>query len=94
MQCKRVKIDHTTTGSSGEGVAGPSAPRAPRGAVRGRRGGLKDMPNMPIDILLEVRAMYISPELVVSSLSYRYLATLILEIYSTWQGPRRHSGRS
>ena len=26
----------------------------PRRAVRGRRGGLKDLPNMPLDILMEV----------------------------------------
>ncbi|KAL1942082.1 hypothetical protein VTO73DRAFT_6612 [Trametes versicolor] len=34
--------------------AGPSNRNPPRRAIRGRRGGLKDMPNMPLDILIEI----------------------------------------
>lgn len=45
---------------AGGAEAGPATPSTSRNAaskkqLRGRRGGLKDMPNMPIDILLEVR---------------------------------------
>ena len=36
-------------------MASETADRAPARRLRGRRGGLKDMLNMPIDVLLEVR---------------------------------------
>lgn len=31
-----------------------------RRGLRGRRGGLRDMPNMPLDILVEVRLSFIT----------------------------------
>ncbi len=48
--------------SSGATVDGGQAKQTPaRRNIRGRRGGLKDMPNMPLDILIEVRVLYILP---------------------------------
>ena len=43
----------------------PSAPLAPLPSrrLRGRRGGLKDMMNMPNDVLIEVRPCLFSPPL-------------------------------
>ena len=49
----------TTSGATAADHDGGQAKRAPaRRNVRGRRGGLKDMPNMPLDILIEVRFKY------------------------------------
>ena len=46
----------TNAGPSKQTTDTASRPKA----VRGRRGGLKDMPNMPLDVLLEVRVIFCS----------------------------------
>ena len=49
----------TTSSATAADHDSGQAKRAPaRRNVRGRRGGLKDMPNMPLDILIEVRFRY------------------------------------
>ncbi|KAH9951400.1 hypothetical protein B0H21DRAFT_818443 [Amylocystis lapponica] len=55
---KKLRIEPSTP-DSGEGTSAvdvePAPPRQPaRRSLRGKRGGLKDMPNMPMDILLEI----------------------------------------
>ena len=48
-------IEGSTSGATADCPENTQATRAPvRRNIRGRRGGLKDMPNMPLDILIEV----------------------------------------
>lgn len=44
-----------TTSTSATGLAGTLVQVPTRRYLRGRLGGLKDMPDMPLDILIEVR---------------------------------------
>ncbi|KAH9942448.1 uncharacterized protein BXZ73DRAFT_74704 [Epithele typhae] len=52
---KKLKNDSNKTVEDASEAAGTQdTTPAPRRGVRGRRGGLKDMPNMPLDILFEI----------------------------------------
>lgn len=56
MPCKKIKTSHPLADGGENGVVEPSAPPAlGRRTIRGKRGALKDMPNMPVDIVIEVR---------------------------------------
>ncbi|KAI0942892.1 hypothetical protein AcV7_002185 [Taiwanofungus camphoratus] len=57
MTRKKVKTSNNVTESSDEGVSRPAASRR---TLRGKRGGLKDMPNMPLDIIVEI-CCYLEP---------------------------------
>ncbi|GBE83905.1 hypothetical protein SCP_0509640 [Sparassis crispa] len=52
MPLKKAKKSEATPSNAAREVA--AAPQSARRALRGRRGGLKDMPNMPLDIVLEI----------------------------------------
>ncbi|KAI0675173.1 hypothetical protein C8Q78DRAFT_525438 [Trametes maxima] len=47
----------TNEGADSSKSVGVNAVAKPRRAVRGRLGGLKDMPNMPLDILIEIMGL-------------------------------------
>ncbi|KAI0928373.1 hypothetical protein AcW1_005636 [Taiwanofungus camphoratus] len=61
MPCKKIKTSHPLADGGENGVVEPSAPPAlGRRTIRGKRGALKDMPNMPVDIVIEV-CNYLEP---------------------------------
>ena len=55
----RKKVKAKSKSTSNAGLSKPTTDTASRPkTIRGRRGGLKDMPNMPLDVLLEVRVIF------------------------------------
>ena len=52
----QAATESSTSGATADG--GQTQRIVLRRNIRGRRGGLKDMPQMPLDILIEVRTRY------------------------------------
>ena len=86
---------NTTYGSRAYHMPSESVLPGVRRHLRGRRGGLKDMPEMPLDILFEVCSAPSEPHGTVSyTVSGRSLRSFTLETSSIFPGQRGHSERS
>ncbi|KAI0943394.1 hypothetical protein AcW1_002566 [Taiwanofungus camphoratus] len=89
MARKKIKTSNVVAEGGEEDVSRPAAPRR---TLRGRRGGLKDMPNMPLDIIVEICG-YLEPRdlLALARTSRPFRALLMTrESAHLWKAARKN----